>query len=173
LVAVLERSEEVSVSAFDVFVSTVGGIKIAEPASDLAVALALVSAVTGVPIAEKVVAFGEVGLGGEIRQAPGAARRLSEASRLGFDRAIAPLLTPSPAGTMKLVQVATIAEAVSALGLADPRRVAKRRGRAGPLGDTARDMATDHAEGLRGRPVAGNPSPPVAKSRIGLSVVRD
>lgn len=174
LLAVLERSAGLGVSAYDVFVSTVGGIKVAEPASDLAVALALASALVGVPVPEKVVAFGEIGLGGEIRQAAAAGRRLSEAARHGFDRALCPIPTPPPGGTMELVQVATIAEAVGALGLADARRVVKRRDRALMLGNsTTRGGGADQAESLRRRPTEGRPSQPLTKPRIGLSVVRD
>jgi DNA repair protein RadA/Sms len=173
LLAVLERSVGISVRALDVFVSTVGGIKVAEPASDLAVALALVSAVSGVPIPEKVVAFGEIGLGGEVRQSSGAERRLSEASRLGFDRAIVPASTPQPGGTLEVVRVATVAEAVSALALADARSVTSRRDRARTTADNARSGTRDQAGGLVGRSAASGPSQAVAKPRIGLTVVRD
>jgi DNA repair protein RadA/Sms len=127
LLAVLEQSAIVSVGGADVFVSTVGGIKVSEPATDLAVALAIVSAVSGVPISEEVVAFGEVGLRGEVRQAPASARRLAEAARIGFTRAIVPVSTPQPAGIMQVVHVATLSEAVSALGLTTPRPSTDRR----------------------------------------------
>jgi DNA repair protein RadA/Sms len=127
LLAVLKQSAAVPVGANEVFVSTVGGIRVSEPAADLAVALAIGSAVSGVPISERVVAFGEIGLGGEVRQSPGAPRRLAEAARLGFTRAIVPASTPQPAGTMRLVHVATIAEAISELGLVSPRRSTGRR----------------------------------------------
>jgi DNA repair protein RadA/Sms len=173
LLAVLERSVDVSMSGLDVFVSTVGGIKVSEPACDVAVALALVSAVSGVAVPERVVAFGEIGLGGEIRQAPGAGRRLSEAARLGFDRAVAPISTPSPGGTMELVQVAAIADAVSALGLADARRVVKRRDRVRTAAERARIGASDQPEGIRGQASTGTPAQQAGKARIGLSVVRD
>ena len=127
LLAVLKESAAVPLGVNDVFVSTVGGIRVTEPATDLAVALAIVSAASGVPISERGGAFGEIGLGGEVRQSPGAARRLAEAARLGFTQAIVPASTPSSAGTIKLVHVATIAEAVRALGLKEPRKPASRR----------------------------------------------
>lgn len=175
LLAVLERTVDVSISGYDVFVSTVGGIRVAEPASDVAVALSLVSAVTGLPIPESLVAFGEIGLGGEIRQVPAVLRRLSEATRLGFDRAVAPPLAMSmvqpPGGTMGLVQAATIAEAASALGLASARRMAGRRNRAGTLADPV--LRGSASQDRRGRPEAGDRSQSMAKSGIGLSVVRD
>jgi len=172
LLAVLERCVGLSVSAHDVFVSTVGGIKVAEPACDLPLALALVSAVAGVPISEKIVAFGEIGLGGEIRQAPAAGRRVSEAARLGFERALVPILTPPPAGRIEVIQVATIAEAVSAVDLADIRHLARRPDRSRTLGGSTQG-AEGHGESLPGRPVAGRPPRPAVKPRIGLSVVRD
>ena len=85
LLAVLKgRRCHLALATSDVFVSTVGGLRVNEPAADLAVALALVSAVTGVAIGEEVVACGEVGLAGELRQVPGTERRLAEAARLGF-----------------------------------------------------------------------------------------
>jgi DNA repair protein RadA/Sms len=166
LVAVLERSADISLRSFDVFVSTVGGIKVVEPAIDVAVALALASALSGVAIPENVVAFGEIGLGGEIRQTRSAGRRLSEAARLGFDRAVTPASTPSPGGTMEVVQAATIAEAIGVLGLGDARRRARAR-------TVVQGGAAGQTEGLRGRPAAGNPIQPAGRPRIGLSVVRD
>ena len=78
----------------DVFVSTVGGLRVSEPAADLAIALALVSAVTGIAIGEDVVACGEVGLAGELRQVQATERRLGEAARLGFRRAVVPAVVP-------------------------------------------------------------------------------
>jgi hypothetical protein len=136
---------------------------VTEPATDVAVALALVSAVSGKPIPESVVGFGEVGLGGELRQTASSARRLSEAERLGFDRAILPTSAGLPGGTMEAVQVATIAEAVSALGLGDPRRVVKRRDGARRATARATPSSTD----------AGTPPGVVRAARAGLTVVRD
>ena len=93
LLAVLERRCELAVATSDVFVSTVGGLRVNEPAADLAIALALASAVTGRAIGEDVVACGEVGLAGEIRQVPGLERRLGEAAD---SDSVAPW-SPSPA----------------------------------------------------------------------------
>ena len=75
-----------AVASSDVFVSTVGGLRVNEPAADLAIVLALVSAVTGIAIGEDVMACGEVGLAGELRQVQATERRLGEAARLGFGR---------------------------------------------------------------------------------------
>ncbi|TVR27477.1 MAG: DNA repair protein RadA, partial [Ilumatobacter sp.] len=94
LLAVLERRAGVSLSQHDVYASTVGGVKLTEPGLDLALCAAVVSAVTNRPLPADLVMFGEVGLGGELRQVPHAARRLAEAVRLGFTRAIVPSNTP-------------------------------------------------------------------------------
>jgi len=177
LLAVLERSIDVSLASCDVFVSTVGGIRVTEPACDVAVALALVSAATGLPIEEGLVAFGEVGLGGEIRRVPAPTRRLSEASRLGFGRAVGPIQGSSHGaggtGTIDLVQVATIAEATTALGLAGARPVAGRRNRVGASVGNARSGARGRGEDGKGC-IPGDHRPrPSRDARTDLSVVRD
>jgi DNA repair protein RadA/Sms len=115
LVAVLERRCHMALAASDVFVSTVGGLRVNEPAADLGVALALVSAVTGVAIGEEVVACGEVGLAGELRQVPGTKRRLAEAARLGFRRAVVPESSPEGPGALELLRAGTLLEAVRLL----------------------------------------------------------
>src|SRR5207237_240420 len=74
----------------DVFVNAVGGVRIGEPAADLAVCLAVVSSLSDRPIAAKVVVFGEIGLAGEVRPAPRGQERLREAAKLGFEKAIVP-----------------------------------------------------------------------------------
>lgn len=88
LLAVLERRAGLRLSELDVYVSTVGGVKIAEPAADLAIALAIASAIKDKPIAHDVVAYGEISLAGEIRKVNQAAVRKSEANRLGFGKVI-------------------------------------------------------------------------------------
>ncbi len=115
LLAVLERRCELAVAASDVFVSTVGGLRVNEPAADLAIALALASAVTGKAIGEDVVACGEVGLAGEIRQVPGLERRLGEAARLGFRHAVVPESCPEGSGALHLLRAGTLFEAVRLL----------------------------------------------------------
>ncbi len=91
LVAVLACRTVVEVpEGAEFFVAAVGGISVTEPAADLAVALALASVVTDRPLPPDVVAFGELGLAGEVRMVPGAERRLAEAERAGFTRAIVP-----------------------------------------------------------------------------------
>ncbi len=90
LLAVLHRHAGIASWEQDVFVNAVGGVRIAEPAADLAVSLAVVSSLTDRPISSKVAVFGEIGLAGEVRPAPRGQERLREAAKLGFERAIVP-----------------------------------------------------------------------------------
>jgi len=90
VIAVLQRRADVKIGGQDVFAATIGGVRLTEPAIDLAVALALASAASNLSVAGPVVAIGEVGLAGEVRRIPGIARRIAEAQRLGFRRAIVP-----------------------------------------------------------------------------------
>ena len=118
LIAVLDRRVGLSLAGADVFVSAVGGARIAEPAADLAVSLALASALTGMALPPHVVACGEVGLGGEVRQVGQTARRLSEAARLGFRTAVVPSSAPDVPAGMEAIRVRSLAEAVARLELA-------------------------------------------------------
>jgi DNA repair protein RadA/Sms len=105
LLAVLDRALGLGLGRTDVFASVVGGVRLSEPAADLAVALAVAGAACGRPVPPDMVAFGEVGLGGELRQVAHAERRLQEAARLGFRRAAVPAgCCPGPAG-MRLLRV--------------------------------------------------------------------
>ena len=90
LLAVLHRWAGLDLRQKDVYVSGVGGVRLGDPGADLAVAAAVASAATGRPVPADMVVVGEVGLGGELRQAPHMARRLAEADRLGFGRALVP-----------------------------------------------------------------------------------
>ena len=90
LLAVLHRHAGIATWEQDVFVNAVGGVRIGEPAADLAVSLAVVSSLTDRAIPEKVIAFGEIGLAGEVRPAPRGQDRLREAAKLGFEKAIVP-----------------------------------------------------------------------------------
>lgn len=90
LLAVLHRHAGVVCFDQDVFVNAVGGVKIAEPAADLAVLLAIVSSLTNRPLPRELVVFGEVGLAGEIRPAPRGQERLKESAKLGFTFALVP-----------------------------------------------------------------------------------
>ena len=88
LLAVLERRAGLRVGEMDVYVSTVGGVKLTEPAADLAIALAIASAVSDKPIAHNLAAFGEISLAGEVRKVSNGKLRENEASRLGFVRTV-------------------------------------------------------------------------------------
>ncbi len=90
LLAVLHRHAGIACYDQDVFVNAVGGVRISEPAADLAVLLAIVSSLRGKALPEKLVVFGEVGLVGEVRPAPRGQERLREAAKLGFSQAIIP-----------------------------------------------------------------------------------
>ncbi|MDP1794608.1 MAG: DNA repair protein RadA [Acidimicrobiales bacterium] len=111
LIAVLERASAFSFGDKDVYASVVGGVKIAEPAGDLGLAIALASSASGTPVPPDIVAIGEVGLGGELRRVGQMERRLAEAARLGFKRAIVPAATPDVPG-IGLMRMPTLAEAV-------------------------------------------------------------
>ena len=90
LLAVLHRHAGVATMDQDVFVNAVGGVRISEPAADLAVLLAIQSSLRGKPLPKGFIAFGEVGLAGEVRPAPRGQERLKEAAKLGFSVALVP-----------------------------------------------------------------------------------
>lgn len=90
MLAVLHRHAGIACMDQDVFVNAVGGVRIAEPAADLAVMLAIQSSLRGRPLARGFIAFGEVGLAGEVRPAPRGQERLREAAKLGFNVAVVP-----------------------------------------------------------------------------------
>jgi DNA repair protein RadA/Sms len=128
LLAVLARRAGLSLAGFDVFTSVVGGVRVGEPAADLALALALASAAADIPLPAHLVACGEVGLGGEVRQVAQVKRRLAEADRLGFAGAVVPATCPDGPAGFELVRVRSVGEAVGALLGAGPRQ----RGRPAP-----------------------------------------
>ncbi|QGU01278.1 hypothetical protein CKALI_01895 [Corynebacterium kalinowskii] len=101
----------------DAYVATVGGMKIFEPASDLAVALATASAIKGIPLPPQTVVIGEVGLAGEIRRVPNLRRRLQEAARLGYTRAIVPDGERVEIPGMKVTYIKDIASALAEVKL--------------------------------------------------------
>ena len=118
VLAVLQARLGLDASAHDVYVATVGGARAVEPASDLAVALALVSARQGLDLHEGLVAVGEVGLAGDVRPVAGIDRRLAEARRLGFTRAIVPAgageAARRPPAGLAVVEAEDLAGAVAA-----------------------------------------------------------
>jgi DNA repair protein RadA/Sms len=120
LVGVLRQWAGVPLGGCDVTASVVGGIRVTEPGADVGLCLALVSSVSGRPVPAGVVAVGEVGLGGELRQAAHTPRRLAEAARLGFRRAVVPVSTP-PIEGVELLRAGSIDEALHLAGLVEGR----------------------------------------------------
>lgn len=92
LVAMLERRTKLNLADMDIYVNVVGGLKIQDPAADLAVCMAIGSATKGMQLTQNAVVFGEVGLSGEVRHVPFIEKRVAEAKKLGFDVAIGPKL---------------------------------------------------------------------------------
>jgi len=113
LLAVLHRHAGIYLADHDVYASAVGGVRLAEPGTDLPLALAVASAALERPVPGHLVVTGEIGLGGEVRQVAHAKRRLAEAVRMGFQRAIVPTATPDVDG-MVLQRVRTVTEALRA-----------------------------------------------------------
>lgn len=111
LLAVLEQRCGLGLGRADVFCSVAGGMRVCEPAGDLPMALAMLSAAAGTPVPSDLVSFGEVGLSGEVRQVSHARRRLSEAHRLGFRHAMVPSSTPDCPPGMELIRVDSVAAA--------------------------------------------------------------
>ena len=118
LLAVLHRHGGVGVGDQDVFVNVVGGIRLQETAADLPVLLAVLSSLRDRPLAEKTVAFGEVGLSGEIRPVPNGDERLKEAATHGFRRAIVPKANAPRAGSYKGLEVIAVERLADALSAA-------------------------------------------------------
>ena len=118
LLAVLEKRCGFFFSNLDTYLNIIGGLRLDEPAADLPVALALVSSLKDKPVDEGTVAFGEVGLAGELRAVSGAEQRIAEAARLGFTRVIVPahtLKTLSGTYSIDIVGAATLREAYEKL----------------------------------------------------------
>src|SRR5690606_21469526 len=90
VLAVLEARCGLSLAGNDVYLNVAGGLRISEPAADLAVAAALVSSLSDIPVPEDLVLFGEIGLSGEVRAVSQADQRLREAAKLGFAEALVP-----------------------------------------------------------------------------------
>ena len=118
LLAVLHRHAGIACYDQDVFVNAVGGVRISEPAADLAVLLAIVSSLRGKPLPEKLVVFGEVGLVGEVRPAPRGQERLREAAKLGFCQAIIPRtnLPKQKLDGLSVTPVDNVRDALAAFG---------------------------------------------------------
>jgi DNA repair protein RadA/Sms len=119
LLAVLHRHGGVGVGDQDVFVNVVGGIRLQETAADLPVLLAVLSSLRDKPLADKTIAFGEVGLSGEIRPVPNGEERLREAATHGFKRAIVPKANAPKSGQYKGLEVIAVERLADALAAAD------------------------------------------------------
>jgi DNA repair protein RadA/Sms len=123
VLAVVERRANIKLGASDVYAATVGGVRLAEPAADLAVALAVASAALDLPMPPDLVAIGEVGLAGEVRAVGSVGGRLAAAARLGFRRALVPPGGAGPNGTdvsgVHVVEVADLRSAVRCVAGAD------------------------------------------------------
>lgn len=107
LVAMLEKRTKLKLGDKDIYVNIVGGIKITEPAADLAVCMAIGTAAKGLQLQQNLVVFGEVGLLGEVRHVPFVEKRLAEAKKLGFDGAIGPKASGLTTAQSKNFHVAT------------------------------------------------------------------
>jgi DNA repair protein RadA/Sms len=116
LLAVLHRHGGIACGDQDVFVNAVGGVRISEPAADLAVLLAIHSSLRGRPLPRGFVAFGEVGLAGEVRPAPRGQERLREAAKLGFSLALVPKANApkKPIEGLEVIAVDRIEQAIDA-----------------------------------------------------------
>ncbi|MGO4132640.1 DNA repair protein RadA [Janibacter sp. RAF52] len=124
IIAVLDKRAGAPIGNQDTYVSSIGGVRITEPSSDLAVAVAIASAVLDEPIAHDLLALGEVGLSGEVRPAVGVGRRLAEAARLGFRTALVPkgaLDDSSAPPGMDVVEVVDVASAIAQARRRRPR----------------------------------------------------
>ncbi len=129
IMAVLEARCGVALAGSEVYLNVAGGLRIREPAADLAVAAALVSAVSGRPVPAESVVFGEIGLSGEVRAVSQMEARLKEAEKLGFTRAIVPAQRARGAAKgktlktgLKLVEVEHVADLVRLFGNAEGGR---------------------------------------------------
>lgn len=122
ILAVLAQRAGLALGAFDVHTLAVGGVKLREPGADLGVALALASAWLDRPLPGDLVACGELGLGGELRQISQLDRRLAEAARLGFGRAVVPWLSPEPPPGMQLLRAQSVSDAIEGVLPSVPRR---------------------------------------------------
>ncbi len=120
LLAVLGRVLELPVLSAEVYCLAAGGVTVHDPGADLALACAVVSSLTGKAVPSDTVICGEVGLGGEVRTVRHAERRLAEAVRAGFRRAVVPATSPDIAG-LSLTRVGTVGEALLAIGMGGPR----------------------------------------------------
>lgn len=118
LLGILERRAGIATAGKDIFLNIAGGLKLTEPAVDLGICAALASALRNIPLPADTVLFGEVGLAGEVRAVARTEARITEATRLGFKRAIIPEPSPSPKKTkITIVPADTLTTALKSLGM--------------------------------------------------------
>jgi len=115
ILAVLDARAGLGMSGHDVYLNVAGGLKIGEPAADLAAAAALMSSFSGRPLPKDCVFFGEISLSGDVRPAPQAELRLKEAAKLGFKRAMVPAGTKAEG--LELRQISNVAELAGFVGM--------------------------------------------------------
>jgi DNA repair protein RadA/Sms len=108
VMAVLDARCGLAISGHDVYLNVAGGLRVGEPAADLAVAAALVSSLTGVPVPAETVLFGEISLSGEARPVSQSDLRLKEAAKLGFTRALTAPLSKRRATTLQVTEIARL-----------------------------------------------------------------
>jgi DNA repair protein RadA/Sms len=116
IIAVLEKHINLKLSTFDIYINAAGGVKVSEPAIDLAIALAIISSYKNKPFDAKTIAFGEIGLAGELRSVDHAARRMLEAEKLGFNSGILPFtnLKEMKKGKIETLGAASLKDAAGA-----------------------------------------------------------
>jgi DNA repair protein RadA/Sms len=125
IAAVLEKHAQLNIGANDIYLSTVGGMRLTDPSSDLAVAIALASAYVNLPLPTTAVMIGEVGLAGDLRRVTGMDRRLTEAARQGFTTALIPPGCDTVPPGLRALEAATIVAALEHIPhLADDRKSA-------------------------------------------------
>jgi DNA repair protein RadA/Sms len=115
ILAVLDARAGLGISGQDVYLNVAGGLKVAEPAADMAAAAALISSLTGRPLPKECVVFGEIALSGDVRPCAQAESRLKEAAKLGFGRALVPTGTKAEGARLVLEPVADVRALVSTL----------------------------------------------------------
>jgi DNA repair protein RadA/Sms len=119
VLAILERRADLRLGSADVYAATVGGMRLADPAADLALALAVASSSLDRPLPRDLLAVGELGLAGEVRPVPSVGRRLAEAARLGFRQALVPPESGTPPRGIRVVEMPGLRAALAGL---DERR---------------------------------------------------
>ncbi len=115
ILAVLDRRGDIPLAKADVYTATIGGVRVAEPAGDLAIALAVASAQRDSPLPTGLIALGELGLAGDVRRVGGVGRRLAEAARLGFTMALVPVGQGGQVPGIRVREVADVRSALASL----------------------------------------------------------